>query len=85
VPVWTDACQGWQDPSTSTENETVAQPGYRQTGRASPMMNCIICDELIWISGDYFYGAHIACAKQAVDYEAQAMAERRDEIRSSDD
>jgi hypothetical protein len=49
------------------------------------MMNCIICDMPITLRGDYFYGAHIECAKQAVDYEAQAMAERRDEIRSSDD
>ena len=47
------------------------------------MTTCVICDTTIRLRGDYFYGAHIACAKQAVNYEAQAMAERRDEIASA--
>jgi hypothetical protein len=47
------------------------------------MPTCVICNEPITLRGDYFYGAHIECAKQAVDYEAQAMAERRDEIASA--
>ena len=47
------------------------------------MPTCVICNEPITLRGDYFYGAHIKCAKQAVDYEAQAMAERRDEIASA--
>jgi hypothetical protein len=37
------------------------------------MPTCVICDMPITLRGDYFYGAHIKCAKQAVDYEAQAM------------
>ena len=32
-----------------------------------PTPTCVICKELIPLHGDYFYGAHNACAKRAVD------------------
>jgi hypothetical protein len=63
--------------------------GYQSVSEVIAIMNefnvplCVICEKPMRLRGDEFYGAHIECAKQAVDYEAQAMTERRDEIASA--
>ena len=36
------------------------------------MPTCVICERAIRLRGDEFYGAHIACAKTAVEIEVDA-------------
>ena len=47
-------------------------PKQKPKGAVHKNAPCVICDTPIRLRGDEFYGAHIACAKGAVEIEVDA-------------